>query len=659
MTAPLAVLLMLAAPAEVRRMALDDLERLVRLEEPQLSPDGRQVALLVGRANLDENRYETELVLVDARSGAQRTLVSTRPGLASPRFSPAGDRVAFIADVHPGGGKQVFAVPLAGGDAQLVTGSATGVLAHAWSPDGKEVAFIAEEEVPPRQGAARFEDAFEVGHAGYLERRASAPAQLYVVSATGGEARRVTQGPGSLATGLGPSTLSWSPDARTIAVVRFASADSGDHDRSRIERIDVASGAAHAVTGRVRHEASPVFSPDGTQLAWLYPRNGDPTSGAEALVGPAPGGEGRSLSRGLDRNLLWLQWRSDGHALLVGGNDGTRVALWQQPLQGPARRVDLGPVVEVADFSQSASGAVAFVGSEEARPNELYVLDAPSAPPRRLTDFHAELAALALGRTESLSWKSEDGFVSDGALTVPPDFDPRRRYPLVLAIHGGPTTASNTSFSALAQLMAARGWIVLQPNYRGSDNLGDVHLRGIVAGAGEGPGKDVLAGVAAVKARGIVDAERIAVSGWSYGGFMTGWMIGRYPGLWRAAVAGAAALDLFDMYALSDLNVMPRHAITGSPWTEGREAHYRAQSPLTYASQVRTPTLILSTVGDSRVTVTQSYKLFRALEDNDVTVKFVVYPTSGHWPPGPVRRRDVYRRWLEWIEEQFAAAPSR
>jgi dipeptidyl aminopeptidase/acylaminoacyl peptidase len=207
--------------------------------------------------------------------------------------------------------------------------------------------------------------------------------------------------------------------------------------------------------------------------------------------------------------------------------------------------------------------------------------------------------------------------------------------------------------------MAARGWLVLQPNYRGSDNLGDAHQRGIVAGAGEGPGRDVLAGVEAVKARGIVDAERVAVSGWSYGGFMTGWMIGRYPGMWRAAVAGAAALDLLDMYALSDLNVMPRHAITGSPWTEGREAHYRAQSPLSYAAQVRTPTLILSSVADSRVTVTQSYKLFRALEDNGVKVKFVAYPTSGHWPPGPVRHRDVYRRWLAWIEEQFAAPSPR
>ena len=652
----LALVLAVAPPAEARRFSLDDLPRLVRLQEPQLSPDGRHVALLVGRANLVENRYDTELVLVDASSGAQRTLVSERPGLESPRFSSTGDRLAFLAEAPAGGSSQVFVLPLDGGEARPVSRSATAVLAYAWSPDGQRIAFIAEDEVPRSEGAARFADAFEVGHGSYLERRAPAPSHLHLVSAAGDEARRVTQGKESLATGLGPSTLSWSPDGRSIATSRFASPFSGDADQSRIELIDLASGATRGLTGQLRNESSPLFSPDGARIAWLYNRAGDPASVAEALVAPVAGGEGRSLSRDLDRNLLWLLWRPDGRGLLVGANDGTRVSLWEQSLDGRARRLDLGPVVEVADFSQSATGSVAFVGSEDGRPNELYVLDSLTAVPRRLTDFHAEIAALSLGRTEPLTWKSEDGFVSDGALTFPPDFDAARRYPLVLYIHGGPTAASSTAFSELAQLMTARGWLVLQPNYRGSDNLGDAHLRGIVAGAGEGPGKDVLAGVEAVKARGIVDVERLAVSGWSYGGFMTGWMIGRYPGLWRAAVAGAAALDLFDMYALSDLNVMPRHAITGSPWTEGREAHYRAQSPLTYAAQVRTPTLSLSTVGDSRVTITQSYKLFRALEDNGVKVRFFAYPTSGHWPPGPVRRRDVYWRWLEWIQQQFDAS---
>jgi dipeptidyl aminopeptidase/acylaminoacyl peptidase len=343
----------------------------------------------------------------------------------------------------------------------------------------------------------------------------------------------------------------------------------------------------------------------------------------------------------------------DGRALLVSANDGTRVGLWLQPEDGAARRIDLGPVVEAAEIAIAPTGALAVVGSETARPAELYVLDSPSSPPRRLTDYNAEVAGLALGRSEGIEWPTADGLRADGVVTYPPDLAPGQVRPLVLYIHGGPTAASNESFSELAQLMAARGFVVLQPNYRGSDNRGNAFQRAIAAGAGEGPGRDVMAGVEALKRRGFVEPARIAVSGWSYGGFMTAWMIGRYPTGWRAAVAGAAALDLFDMYCLSDLSVQRRHAITGSPWTEGREALFRAQSPLTYAARVRTPTLLLSDTGDGRVAITQSYKLFHALKDNGVETRFFAYPVPGHFPADPGRQKDVYRRWVEWIADRL------
>ncbi len=657
MNAPvLALLLATAAEPQLRRFCLDDLASLVRLSEPQLAPDGRRVALLLGRANFDENRYDTELVLVDAVTGAARTLVGERPGLSAPRFSPSGDRLAFLAG---SGESQVFVLPLDGGEARALTRSATGIDAYAWSPDGARIVYLAADAPAPREGAARFEDGFEVGHDSYLTRSAPQSSHLHVVDADGGAARRLTRGAYSLATGLGPTTLSWSPDGRQVVLTRFDTPHSGDADRSRVAIVEVETGQLRDLTGRSRHESSPVFSPDGTRVAFLHPRDGDPAAVTEAFVAAASGGPGQSRSAALDRNLLWLFWRPDGETLLLGANDETRSALWEQKIQGAVRRLDLGPIVEVSDLSQSRTGSLALVGSEEGRPEELYVLDAPKAAPRRLTSFGDAVAGIPLGRSERIAWRTPDGFAPDGVLTFPPDFDPRRQYPLVLYIHGGPTAASTTAFSELAQLMAARGWIVLQPNYRGSDNLGHRHLRGIVASAGEGPGRDVLAGVEAVQARGFVDSQRLAVSGWSYGGFMTGWMIGRYPGMWRAAVAGAAALDLFDMYALSDLNVMPRHFITGSPWTGDREARFRAESPLSHASRIRTPTLILSSVGDSRVAVTQSYKLFRALQDNGVETRFVAYPTSGHWPQGPVRRRDVYRRWLEWIEAEFLATPGR
>ena len=626
----------------------------MRLQDAQISPDGTSVVVVAARVNLAENRRDPELLLVDVKTGKARVLVGGRAGLARPLFSPRGDVLAFLAEAE-GGAAQIHLVRPDGGEPRPLTSAPGGVQRHAWRPDGAALAFTTPDPTEARTGADRFEDAFEVGRNGYLERAAPRSSHLWMVPAEGGPARRVTKGGFSLATSLSASPLAFSPDGRDVAFTRTITPRSGDSDSARVHVADAGSGLQRRITLRAGHEQAPAFSPDGQQLVFLHPRGGDPAKVTEAFVVPATGGEGRSVTSALDRSVAFALWQADGRSLLVGGSDGGRMALWAQPLDGPARKLDLGPVAEYDEVSVARTGALAFVGTEPGRPQELYVMGAAtSAPPRRLTDFHGELAALTLGRTETLTWATDDGLFADGILTFPPDFTPGRAWPLVLLIHGGPTAASNEAFEPLAQLMAAKGWIVLQPNYRGSDNLGNAFQSAIAAGAGEGPGRDVMAGVAVLKGRGFVDAARIAVSGWSYGGFMTGWLIGRYPETWRAAVMGAAALDLFDMWSLSDLSAQRRHAFTDSPWAPGREAHFREESPLSHVAKVRTPTLILSNVADARVAVTQSYKFFQALRDNDVNVRFFAYPTGGHLPVGPVRQKDVYRRWLEWISDRFA-----
>jgi dipeptidyl aminopeptidase/acylaminoacyl peptidase len=323
---------------------------------------------------------------------------------------------------------------------------------------------------------------------------------------------------------------------------------------------------------------------------------------------------------------------------------------------GAARKLPLGPVAAVSGASVARTGAVAFVGSEPTRPPELYVLVPGAAAPRRLTDLNADAAARALGRSERITWTGADGVAGDGVVTYPPSFDAARRYPLVLVVHGGPTASSTEGFSSLAQLLAARGWIVFQPNYRGSDNLGNAYQHAIANDAGEGPGRDVVAGVDALVARGVVDPARVAVTGWSYGGFMTAWLIGRYPERWRAAVAGAAPVDLTDMYALTDLNVMRRHAITSSPFVGDNLPRYMAMSPITNLPKARTPTLVMSMSADVRVSVTGSYKLYHALRDNGVPVRFVSFPGGGHSPADPVRQLERDRRWVEWLARWLGPA---
>jgi dipeptidyl aminopeptidase/acylaminoacyl peptidase len=649
-------------PGRPRRFALDDLDKLVRVSDPQLSPDGRSIVVVVSRPDFEKNRFESELVLVDVATGRQRVLTFERQGVGQPRWSPAGDRLAFLA--QSGTGKdakhQIFVLPMDGGDARRVTHAPAGVQHFAWKPDGSALAFATADEPPHKKEIDKHLDAFEVGNDGYLVAAAPSPTHIWLVAADGGQARRLTSGPWSLEVAPPPSTppspLSWSPDGRAIAFASQPRPSVGDRDRRTVHIVDVASGKVRPLTGHTAREGMPSFSPDGQQVAFWCPRDGDPNSVNEVWVAPATGGPGRPLTRDLDRCLYLSQWQPDGKALLVGGNDGHRISLWQQPLDGPARRLELGPVSPSWAYRVEAGvgkgGAVALVGSEPQRPVELYYVESPGSPARRLTDFNREVASRSLGRVETITWQGPDGFTENGVLTYPPDFTPGKTYPLVLMIHGGPSSASTETFSYRAQLMAARGYVVFEPNYRGSDNLGNAYKRAIFKDMGDGPGKDVMAGVDAIKKRGFVDEGCIAVSGWSYGGYMTAWLIGHYGG-WKAAVAGAAVTDLAEQYNLSDGNVGRREAYGGSPWEAEHEARYRTQSPITYARQIRTPTLILATTGDARVPVTQSYRLYRVLKENGVPVKFVAYPVPGHSPADPVRQKDVTRRWIAWLDEHL------
>jgi len=216
----------------------------------------------------------------------------------------------------------------------------------------------------------------------------------------------------------------------------------------------------------------------------------------------------------------------------------------------------------------------------------------------------------------------------------------------VLYIHGGPAAASMMTWSSQAQLLAAQGWIVFQPNYRGSDNLGRQYQGAIRNDAGEGPGRDVIAGIEAVKQKGSVDDTRMCVSGWSYGGYMTTWMTGHYPEMWKCAVTGASVTNRLDQYNFSDSAGGGRAGGPNSPWTSAENMQRTmAQSPISAASKVKAPTLILHDTGDYRVAITESFEWFGALKDNGVTTEFIAYPVYESDPPHPVYHPGIARSY--------------
>jgi dipeptidyl aminopeptidase/acylaminoacyl peptidase len=644
------------------KFALDDLGRLVGVSDPQVSPDGKSVVVVVSRPNYDKNRGDSELVLVNVASGKQRVLTHDRESVGQPRWSPDGDRLAFLA--RTGSGKearyQVFVLPMDGGEAQRVTNSPTGVRHYAWKPDGSEIAYAAADEPANKKEIEKGNDAFEVGDNDFLTREAPVPVHVWLVSAEGGTAKRLTSGTWGLTTvpppGPPSSPLSWSPDGKSLLIVRQEKPHDGDNDLTTIQTLDVATGKLTPLTGRTALESFPLFSPEGSQVAYWYPRDGDPNAINEIWVAPAAGGKGTCLTEKLDRCLMHAVWTPDGKALLVGGHDGTHVALWLYPIVGEPRKLELGHAcpswLYAMDAHVGRTGAVAFTASEPGRPTELFFLDSPSGTPRRLTDFNKEVAGRSLGKVEAVAWKVGGGFEADGVVVYPPDFDAKKKYPLVLLIHGGPQSASVERFDAFGQLIAAAGYVVFEPNYRGSDNRGNAYQHAIVGDWGKGPGEDVMAGVELLKKRGFVDESKIAVTGWSYGGYMTTWLIGHYQ-VWKTAIAGAAVTDWVDMYNLGDGNVENRYSFGGSPWKGDAIKQYREHSPIAAARDIKTSTLIMATTGDARVPITQSYQLYRALKDNEVPVKFVAYPVAGHFPGDPVRQKDVFRRWVAWLDERM------
>ncbi len=637
-----------AIPAQVaqHRFGLDDFTSVVRVADPQFAPDGRSIAVVVSKANLDEDRYDPALVVVDVARATSKTLVSGQMSLSSPRWSPDGRRIAFLATtlvgvtVRP----QVFVHSLDTGRMQVLTTAILGVQQFAWSPDGRTIAFATADPPERKTGPERFNDSFEIAiNDSLLTQAPPTSTHIWLVAADGSAAaRRLTSGTWSLPVSRPPgppaSAITWTPDGTSIVFARQQTPHgSGGNE---IEIVNVADGTVKAFNGL--RGTFPQFSPSGKSIALMMQGN--------VSVADASGGQAKGITAPIDRNIASADWMPDGRSLLVGGNDSTHVSMWIQPLEGAAKRIDVGDLSPNSsyhvDVAVAKDGALAFTATSPARPAELYYMPSANGPVKRLTDVNAETAVLPLGRTEVVEWKN-DTFTENGILTYPTDFSPSQKYPLVLLIHGGPRAASMLTFSAQAQLMAAKGWLVFQPNYRSSDNLGMVYQRAISNDAGEGPGRDVMAGIEAVKQKGIVDETRMAVSGWSYGGYMTTWMIGHYD-VWKAAVAGAAVTDQLDQQTLGD-GTNARGA--NSPWINPEAfERARAQSPLTSAAKMKAPTLILHNIGDYGVTITQSYKLFHALRDNGVTTQFIAYPIVGHNAADPVRQRDVQRRWLEWLD---------
>ncbi|HLI17881.1 MAG TPA: S9 family peptidase [Rhodanobacteraceae bacterium] len=662
----LLILVPLAAAAAAPRIQLQDYRALIRIGSPQFSPDGSELAFLTIRSDFVHDRYDATLRVMDTGGKQSRIVVQGMQDLDSPRWSPDGRTLAFIAKVSEEA-PQIYTVPAAGGTPEQLGDAPNGVEQFAWSPDGTTIAFVTPDDSPLNAKDRRtHHDLFMIHDDDYLVDKPAVPSHIWLLSVKDGKAHQLTHGSTSVLETAPPiggnvSSPVWSADGRSIVYTQQANGDDADSDKTRIVVVNAATGAEHPVTDKHSYEYNPRYAPKSKTIAWLYPHGPGPISDMDVFIGSPGGGAARDISADLDRNWLpELAWLPDGSAVVGMADDRIGTNIYVQPLHGNGRAIDLDGL-NALGFAVSSKGALAVVADNATTAPELYLLRTPDSKPVKLTDFNGRFAAYAHPRSIEVQWKAPDGQRDDGILTYPNDYVKGKKYPLVVWDHGGPEASSNEGFDTneigpLRDLFAADGYLVFEPNYRGSDNLGNVHEHAIFRDPGNGPDSDVISGIAMLEREGIVDESRIAATGHSYGGYMTAWLIS-HQHFWRCAVVGDGAVDWTEEYELSGAGNLAwaRDSLGGTPWDKNSAALYRSGSPITYAGDITTPTLILSGTDDVTVPITESFALYHALASRQVPVEFIGIPGAHHSPQDPVHRELYYGAIEKWVVKYFGA----
>ena len=638
------------------RLGLEQYLEWEDVQSPRLSPDGRQVIYTRRWVDKLNDRWESSLWIMGSDGSRNRFLVNG----AAAAWSPDGQRIAYVARGEPGG-LQVFVRWMdAEGAVTQVTRVTEAPAELEWSPDGRSIAFRMKVPyrdgwsvpIPPAPKGAKWVEAprvvtkldYRQDREGFTD---DAYQHVFVVPADGGTPRQVTSGDWDHA------APRWMPDGKTI-VFSANRVPEAEHAwrQSDIYAVDVASGAIRALTTRSGPDGQPAPSPDGKLVAYTgYDHTDDTWRDQQLYVMNADGTGARSLTASLDRSPSGLIWAPDASGVyFTAENEGAR-HLYFASLTGQVRQVTKGAMVlSVSDISRT--GLAIGTASTARAPTDVVAFPLLAPEPRALTAVNEDvLAGVRLGETEEVWYRSADGLRIQGWIVKPPDFDPTKRYPLLLEIHGGPHSMYNVGFSFARQEHVAQGYVLLYTNPRGSTGYGSAFGNAIKNAY---PGKDyddLMAGVDTVLGRGYVDPKRLYVFGCSGGGVLTAWIVGH-----TNRFAGAASM-------CPVTNWMSFVGTTDSPgWYRNFErpfwedpAEYLRRSPIMYAGNVTTPTLLMTGVLDLRTPMPQTEEFYMALRYRKVPTAMVRFNNEWH---GTSSTPSNFLRTQAYLRDWFARWPA-
>ena len=618
-----------------------DALRVARVSSPRISPDGSRVAYLVAENDTEKEqawKFVTHLWVVPAAGPSSEARQFTRgeKSVSNLEWSPAGKILAFTMEAgdEKEAKPQVWFMYADGGEPWQVTKHKSGVRAFQISPDGKTLLLTATSPVSDEEEkrTKQKDDAVAVD-------RDFKMAQLWTWNIATGEEKQISKGDFTV------SDARWSPDGLHITFTSNPTPRSDDSPLQTAWVLDVASGTQRKLVQTSERTHTARWSRDGSKIAYLGSA-GAFLAKTNLFVVDANGGTPKKFTTSFELNAGEPNWSKDGAQIYFSSDDHEALRVFAADVATGAVRplTDMARIVDLSDISANGQTAVGTIG-DSTHPDEVFRSDLTFSSPERITNQNAWLAEYALGASEVVKWKSsKDGMEIDGILTKPVDFDGTRKVPFLLNPHGGPTGASLLSFNPTEQIMAANGYMVLQPNFRGSSGRGEKFASANQNDWGDGDYKDDMSGVQAMVDKGWADADRLGAFGWSYGGYMTMW-IDTQTDKFKAISPGAGLPDLYSMYSQTDIHrYMTEFMGMKAPWDNFQE--YWDHSPMKFVANVKTPTMILHGQSDTRVPIPQSEEFYRALYEKHVPVEFVTYPRENH---GFVEPRHIQDRWQRYL----------
>jgi dipeptidyl aminopeptidase/acylaminoacyl peptidase len=655
-----------------------DLYRFQLVSDPQLSPDGRQVAFVVERMHRKDREYYSHLFLVGFDGRHLRQLTFGKRQDHTPRWSPDGQTLAFIRKEQSAG--QIWLLPLTGGEARPLTRLPRGRLSYlTWSPDGREIAFlfhplgkevtVGPDGKPETPVVRHIKDLwYRLDGEGYFD---SEFTHVWVADVRTGRVRQLVDG------NFHDSFPCWSPDGGEIAFISQRFEDWQYRlEEQHVYVVPARGGTVEQLPAPDGPKEGLAWSPDGTTLAYLGHQRPYHSWGAvNYLLNTITRDGSRHCVYGevLDRTAYPLTigditpsfvvssptWSPDGKAVYYLISSEGRQLILRLDLATDTTVPVSAPDDVAITWSLNRDGTrLVYHGATLEGPDELAAVELNSGTIRPLTRLNRPYLRLRAFRPAEEVWFANGEQRLQGWLVKPPDFDPQRRYPMILNIHGGPRGQYGRTFFHEMQVLAARGYLVFYTNPRGSQGYGEAFADAITGKWAEPAMEDLMAAVDYVLALGFVDENRLGVTGGSYGGYMTNWIV-THTDRFAAAVTQRSVSDLASMFGTSDVGWDMHYEFDGTPWEKREE--YRRWSPLTYVENCRTPLLIIHSEGDLRCNIEQADQLFTALKYLKREVEYVRFPEEFHGLSRhgrPDRRERRLRYILEWFDKYLRGEES-